>query len=278
MEFRRLVDGDYDALSVFMKAHSFEALDMAYSFEVFGLKNSKNHKRAGDFYGYFNREGSLVAAFIFTNKRLMSGYYVDSDVLRRVDFLKAIKQYSPLFIIGVETCVDPIFDLLHRSLKHFTYDPCWLMTYTETEDVGLKEGQIIQAKDYDFKKAIEFLIESEVAFGRNPKIINNLKQEIWEEAKASQLYFLLQDDRIVAQGSIEIETAEYGQIGGLYTAKIHRRRGYGQLMTKALVNLVLQKGKIPVLYVSKKNTPAIQLYHQLGFKAMRACLSVHTEL
>lgn len=278
MEFRRLVDGDYDALSAFMKAHGFEALDMQYSFEVFGLKNARNQKRSGDFYGYFNGEGSLTAAFVFTNKRLMSGYYVDPDVLKRVDFLKAIKQYSPLFIIGVQSCVDPIFNLLHRSLKQFVYDPCLLMTYSGSMEVGLQTVQLVQAKDYDFKKAIEFLIESEVAFGRNPKIINNLKQEIWEEAKASQLYFLLNDDRIVAQGSIEIETSEYGQIGGLYTAKIHRRRGYGQLMTKALVERIQHKGKMPVLYVSKKNTPAIQLYTALGFKAARTCLSVHTEL
>jgi GNAT superfamily N-acetyltransferase len=278
MEFRRLGDGDYDIMAVFIAKYGFEALDMQYSFEVHGLKNNKQQKRSGDFYGFFDDANHLTGAFVFTNKRLMSGYFIDKEILKRVDFLKAIKHYSPLFVIGTQSCVDPIFNLLHRSLKQFTYDLCAFMMFPEEATVNSGDIQLIHAKDYDFKKAIEFLIEAEVAFGRNPKIINNLKQEIWEEAKASELYFLLHEDRIVAQGAIELETSQYCQVGGLYTAKIHRRRGYGEALMKAMVQIVKQKGKTPVLYVSKKNHTAVHLYEKMGFEVARACLSIHTEL
>ncbi len=278
MEFRRLGDGDCDAVARFLAEYGFEALDMLYSFEVFGLNNNKKQKRSGDFYGFFNDENLLTGAFVFTNKRLMSGYFIENEILKRVDFLKAIKQYSPLFMIGLQSCVDPVFDLLHRSLKQFVYDPCAFMTFPDALPVEETELKLVQAKDYNFQSAIDFLIESEVAFGRNPKIINNLKQEIWAEAKASELYFLLYQDRIVAQGAIELETKLYAQIGGVYTAKIHRRRGYGEAMMKALIAVARAKNKKPVLYVSKKNTQAVCLYEKMGFQTARACLSVHTEL
>jgi predicted GNAT family acetyltransferase len=137
---------------------------------------------------------------------------------------------------------------------------------------------LIQAKDFDFKQAIDFLIEAELAFGRSPKIINHLKQEIWEEAKASELFFLIENDKIVAQGAIELETSDYSQIGALYTAKNQRRHGYGEVVMKALIELVIKRKKTPVLYVSKKNMPAVQLYEKMGFEVVCDCLSVLTEL
>lgn len=278
MEFRRIWDGDQTVFEAFIETNQLHALDMVYSFETFGLKNLKQEKRSGDFYGFFDDGGRLKAAFIFTNKKLMSGYFEDKDVLKRVDFLKTIRQYAPLFMIGTQGVIDPIFDLLHRSLKSFVYDPCYLMAYPKDRKLPGKQGRLIQARTFDFKQAIDFLIEAEVAFGRNPKIINNLKQQIWDEAKAAELYFMIDEDRILAQGAIELETAAYAQIGGLYTAKIHRQRGHAEALMRSLIQLVLDREKTPILYVSKKNAPAVELYRKLGFETVGDMLSIHTEL
>lgn len=227
------------------------------------LINHKNNKKSGDFYGYFSDE-KLQGVFVFSNNNILHMSYLDNGVLKKLDLLRAIKFYKPKIIKGFKKQIKDLLDILNRSISSYKSNNYNIMEYSE------KKFDL----NYEFKSlnrdiinnSLNFLINVEKSFGRNPKLINDIKKKVLEKSKKEEYFCIIKNDKIISQGMLENIGKRFIVIGGIYTEKIFRKKGYGTIIIKELVNEVLSRGKKPILLVNKENDNAFKLYKKLNFK------------
>lgn len=91
-----------------------------------------------------------------------------------------------------------------------------------------------------------------------------------EDAVKNQIVFALEEvckeKRIViAKAQTNAISTCYMQIGGVFTKKSYRGKGFASCLVKSLAEFGLTQNKQSVLYVNKKNTHAINCYKKAGF-------------
>ncbi|MGM0379117.1 MAG: GNAT family N-acetyltransferase [Bacillota bacterium] len=229
------------------------------------LINHKKNKKSGDYYGYFSN-GELKGVFVFSNNNILHMSYIDSGVLRKVDLLRAIKFYKPKIIKGFKKQVKELLDILNRSIKLYSSNHYNVMEYSKNFfDLKYKFGYL----DINIiNNSFDFLIDVEKSFGRNPKLINDIKKKVLKKYKDEEYFCIIEDNKIISQGMLENIGEKFIVIGGIYTKKTFRKKGYGTIIIKKLVNEVLSRKKVPILLVNKKNKNAYNLYKKLNFKVL----------
>ncbi|RKD22478.1 hypothetical protein SAMN02745883_00666 [Caminicella sporogenes DSM 14501] len=265
-EFRLLKKSDFERVLNYLNRHHFDVSFMIGNIENYGVENNKVHKKHADYYGYFI-DDELKGVFSFTNMGSLICHYEEKNILNKMILLKLIKQYRPKVIMGIERLVDPLWTRLEKIAKWFKYDRCDYMILNK--DIFMPadtEKKIIKASEYDFSKSIDFLIEVEKAFNRNPKTINELKSTIYDRLDEEEYLYLLDGDNIVSQGIIQTTTSKINQIGGVYTLPQYREKGYAKAIVSKLCKEAIKRNKIPTLIVSKTNERAKKVYRGLGFE------------
>lgn len=79
-------------------------------------------------------------------------------------------------------------------------------------------------------------------------------------------YGIFEDDRLVSVAGTHVLSKDLCLIGGVYTAKDRRRRGYGAEVVAAVTAEALRQVPLVSLLVVSVNRPAIRLYEKLGFR------------
>jgi len=74
------------------------------------------------------------------------------------------------------------------------------------------------------------------------------------------------DGKLLAWGGLHWEAGGAANMGFAHTMARHRRKGYATLVTKAMVNRIIARGNIPMMYIFKTNTASQRLCEGLGFK------------
>jgi len=74
-------------------------------------------------------------------------------------------------------------------------------------------------------------------------------------------------DGFIGKAQTNAASPKFIQIGGVYTLPQYRKQGCAELLTKTISNQILSKDKFPILFVNKRNKPAVSLYKKCGFKA-----------
>jgi ribosomal protein S18 acetylase RimI-like enzyme len=73
------------------------------------------------------------------------------------------------------------------------------------------------------------------------------------------------NDKPVSWAGIHFEIDKVANMGFAHTLKEERRKGYATLVTKALVNRVVARGKKAICHILKDNKVSITLCERLGF-------------
>lgn len=277
LDFRQLRPEEGSQAEAFLSRYPEATIELTGRLEKYGVRNSRLHKREGDWFGAFT-EGELTGLFTFSNHRSFLCHYTDPEILKRVALLKTLRQYAPKNLSGTEQCMAPIYDMISKTLKDVRYAQCWQMTAPETGLTPPEIGNFCDARQYDLNRAMEFLIEAEKAFGRKPRMNSDLRTRIMDREEQETYLFLLMEGGPVAQGMIEYQTGRYGQISAVYTARAQRGRGYGALLMQELMERVRMSGRQPALIVEKKNAAALRLYERLGFVKGPAFVVINVEM
>lgn len=264
--FRLLRNRDMNIVMNYLERRHVESTFIIDSIEKYGFENNMLLKKNGDYYGYFYEE-NLMGIFSFNNMGSFTCYYDDDRVLNKVALLKAVKKYKPKFMIGMEKIIRPLWKRLEKIFKWYEYDECYYMLLNKHKFKNFPcDKEIINAKNYEFSKSIDFLIEVEKAFNRKPKTINELKNSVYERIGEEEYLYLLDNGEIVSQAVIKTTTSRINQIEGVYTLPRYRGNGYAKALVSILCNNIIERGKIPALIVSKTNDSAIQAYRDIGFE------------
>lgn len=281
LEFKQLLPPQSLQTAVFLSQYPEETVELTGRFEKYGLTNTRLHKKEGDWYGAFC-DDTLTGVFQFSNHRSFLCHYTEEEILKKVVVLKTIRQYNPKNLSGTQQCIDPIYRMISKSVKDVRYAECWQMFAPAENPVPPAEFggtlTVVDARQYDSNRAMDFLIEAEKAFGRKPRLTSDLKIRISDREEQETYLFLLHGDTIAAQGMIEYHTSRYAQISAVYTARELRGKGYGTVLMQELMRRIRILGTQPALIVEKRNTAALSLYEKLGFVKGPASVVINIEM
>lgn len=109
-------------------------------------------------------------------------------------------------------------------------------------------------------------MEEEVVL--DPNSINSLMviNSINKNISSDRLMFLEYEKKPIAKSSINCIGINYCQLGGVYTEQAWRRHGLSKYVVSNICDFFCKKGYDITLFVKQKNTPAINLYTELGFE------------
>lgn len=206
-------------------------------------------------------------------------HFADERVKSRYSVLKTLLTLRPTCLIGNPYSVDLSLSILRKSLvsensQHFIwmgYADNFVDTQVRNElikdigDLSQKGCDLLTANEIPFQDLIPFLIEVEKSFDRNPLSINQLKRKLEERVALDAYLLLVKQDQVIGQGLLEYSLAEHKLLGGIYLSARHRNGGLGSLMTRALMQIVIDQSKKPALTVETSNEVAIHVYEKLGF-------------
>lgn len=266
-DFRQLKIDDQSILVHYLQKNELECPDMVHRFQMNGIEKQSGNRKSGTFYGYFE-EQVLKGVFFFANNHVFMCHYESDRILERVVLLKAIRHYRPKLLIGPEEFISPIWEMIRKTVAQCNFYESYFMTCQKLETLQSScESMVKDTSCFDEHQVVAFWMEVEKAFGRQVTMVQNLKEKLMRQTVELQNVYIEEDGRIVAQGLIEFSTERYAQLGGIYVNPAYRRKGYAQDVVTCLSHQVLEKGRIPVLVVEKKNKAAVALYEKLGYKA-----------
>lgn len=253
--------------------------DTLYFFNALSLEN--RIKKNNVFYAY-KINMKIKGLFLFNSANVLFPFISVEDINKKVDFLRIIRKHKPIMIKGESKSVSIIWKIIFRSLKKYDYFECLLMKNTSFKAYDLEKLSYEESNDdlseNELNDSLKFLIDVEKEFNVNALSINRIKNKIREKIDDSSYVFIKKDFRIVAQGVIEFNFKNISIIGGIYTDKKYRNRGYASTITKVLVNKSIKSNQISYLTVLKNNKDAINIYNKLNFKKVRDYIIVNIEI
>lgn len=262
-EFFRLKDSELEEAHDYAKSHMSSCF---FIMQGFYRKNGERYEQIdGTTTYYIYREEGTLRGIVYVNKsKVLFPFFESEKAYRKMDLLKIIKYHQPAIIRGRVDVVQAIYRLIERVMPLYQHKALSFMRY-EGDSIDEKVDYVT-GSEVDFKLAVDFLIGAEQAFSRNPLSVNQLKVKIGDTRLKNRYYFLREDERVVSQGLVEFCYDSEMLIGGIYTHPKWRHKGYGRKMSLLLTQMALQEGKQPYLIVEAKNTLAVNLYLQIGYR------------
>ena len=78
-------------------------------------------------------------------------------------------------------------------------------------------------------------------------------------------YGIWEGSKLIAMGGERLHPGRFCEISAVCTDPDYRHQGYARRLVLHLIGTILARGEVPMLNCFATNTPAIQLYQQLGF-------------
>ncbi|MGB3366398.1 MAG: GNAT family N-acetyltransferase [Acidaminobacteraceae bacterium] len=231
------------------------------------------------YYGYY-KKSELKALLLFTANGTFFPIIEDSDILKKLDFLKLIKENNPSIIKGDKKSLDGIWKVIQRVVSDYDLKKCTLMKYdvlkgktlgasqklSVEKKIIIKKNSLEIINNIDINNSINFLLEVEKAFDRNPLSINKLKLRVNNKNEFDDYIFVGRSGELVGQGIVEFEGPKISLIGGIYTKPDLRGRGIGKVITTELISRISKREQDVYLTVLDENIEAMNLYEKIGFE------------
>lgn len=216
---------------------------------------------------YACRNGLLLPAFA----EQLSGEYNES-------LIDKVEKNKIRSVMGSSSNVDQLIQLLqnkHSDIVEYHYmikkiKPVKNNTSTDTKKQNnhTPELQIILGNENDcqvlFPLQKKYELEEVILDPRKYNDINSFIhfQNLMEK---ELVYFLRYKDEIVSKCNSNAQSPNFIQIGGMYTLKKFRGKGFGSMVLKQLIQYADKYRKNTSLFVKKNNAAALELYKKLGF-------------
>ena len=150
--------------------------------------------------------------------------------------------------IFVSACPPEIIEILKQ---HFTLDgewPCW--HYLAPDGYGPGEwDELGPLKDEDISFIAPFWLLGD----------DDREEHIRDRVKRFDSSCIREDGKPIAWTGLHFEIPGLANLGFAHTLEEHRRKGYQQLVTKALVNRLHERGKRTTCHVIKDNKASMKL-------------------
>lgn len=242
--------------------------------EYLKKKPSENGFFIGDIENYSLEEDFLDVWMIKNiNKietvlmRYYNYFHISTDTLENIkNISETIEQYQEAITVsGMEIIIDEI----NKYIKFSKIRKMYLAELKKESFIDFKiniEPEKAKINDLDelfeFEMSIEeFAIDTKSKEGYGKDLINN----------TGRIYFLRENEKIVAKAGVSAENSVNGMIIGVATDKNYRNKGYAKACLGKLCKEIISDNKRAVLFYDNPN--AGKLYSSIGFRDINKFVS-----
>lgn len=263
----------------YLKAHYWKA---APFYQIFKLSDQGELLQICEgFDVYLVSEGiELIGLIADCGNGLALVHFIDDRAKAKYSVLKTLLAIKPAWLKGDSYSVALAEKILEKSTQGFQEENYHWMSIRKDKMDQLSEKQLLDAierfrqsgvelslaNQVDFQAMVSFLIEVEKFFNRNPLSVNQLKKKMTERSLLDAYLLAQAGGQVIGQGLLEYSLPKHRLIGGIYVIEKYRKKGIGQLLTRALSQVAVEKHRLPALTVEVGNEAAIKLYKNLGFE------------
>jgi uncharacterized protein len=229
----------------------------------FGLENDKNLRRGADYFGYFEDE-ALRGILAFYNLGSCIPHYESKPAIPL--FSALMKERSFSYLLGMEHIVKPLYEEIKewKELEEYSEDAYYINN--NFKPFSLKGVEILDGKSLPLEELEDFIMEAYKDGFRAVRTREEIAKLLKERSADEDFLFLVKDGEIRAQANVQTYTSKINQIGGVFTLRDERGKGYCKAVVSEICKRIIGRGKTPALMVRKNNTPAVKAYEALGFE------------
>lgn len=233
----------------------------------------------GWLFGESSRGGELRALALLNPMGILHPVGTSAGLLDGLTRLARTNPGLMRVLVGVRSCVDALWERLGglglraralRSQQLMAVDrarfrpapPAWSLSPASPADLDeLVEASAAMAREES----------GEDPQARNPALF---RERITSRVGRGRDFILRVDGALGFKCNVAALSSLGGQLEGIYTSPVERRRGYGRGGTSWVTDWVLQRGERAVLLVNDDNQGAQALYRSLGYHAVHPSRTV----
>lgn len=241
-----------------------------------------NFREGYHYYAYLIDQVKVGGLMAFSPNRRLYMSVEETQLFKKVDFLKLINRYDPLSIKADEHTAMMMCQWLEQIKRYHRIEKLKLMRRRFTSEIveehvykGLQEGMEWLSYNQVGPNVLSFVRETEQHFNKEMSMQLDFSSSLSRRIDQGDYMILTIEGQPVAQGAIEFESDDFLVLGNIYVKPLYRGKGYGEIVVRALLEVAQYKHKIPYLFVSSDNANAISLYEKLGFDTLRAYQNIH---
>jgi uncharacterized protein len=260
---RLLNNSDIDMVMEYLERNHIETTFLIGNVISFGLENNKNIRRCADYIGYFEEE-TLRGILTFYNLGSCIPHYESKAAIQV--FTEIMKERKFSYLLGMEHIVKPLYEEIKeiKELEEYSEDAYYINN--NFKPYTLDGIQIIDGKQPPLDDLEAFIKEAYADGFRSVRTREDIEKMFNERSADEDFLFLVKDGEIKAQANVQTYTSKINQVGGVFTLRSERGKGYCKAIVSEVCRRIIQRGKTPTLMVRKNNTPAVKAYESLGFR------------
>lgn len=247
----------------YLDKHHIECTFLIGNVISFSLENDVNLRRGADYYGYFEANALKGIVGFYNLGSCIPHYEVPEAISYFADLLKS-KVFDTL--LGMEKIIKPLYDEIKDSKQLDEYSEDSYYINDNFTPFVLKDVEFVDDKSFPIADVTKFIIHAfKDGFG-TVKTPEEIPKMFNERTLEEDFIFLVKAGEIKAQANVQTYTNNINQIGGVFTLRGERGKGYCKATVSEICRRIVARGKTPTLMVRKNNTPAVKAYQSLGFR------------
>ncbi|MGL1894151.1 MAG: GNAT family N-acetyltransferase [Spirochaetaceae bacterium] len=217
-------------------------------------------------------QNRITGIVIITSKGLLYPVFNKEIINNQIDKEELIKLVSSIkvkihAIIGIKEDIDFFDKIIFKRLRGINK---YLIMHRENTDLLTLDNSIdyIKATNKDYNKLLPLEFEYQIeevllnAIDLNKKATGiNFKNKI----ATDDIYYSTFNNLPITKAGTSYKSLNYTLIGGVFTWKEFRNRGFSTNVLKFLLNDQLSKNLKASLFVKSDNSSAIHVYKKLDF-------------
>lgn len=259
---RILAQPDKQMIMEYIGRNEIETSFLYANIIQFGVDNNPDIRRCGDYYGYFEGE-ELRGILPFYNLGSCIPHF--ETVAAVPLFARLMKERNFQHLLGMQKIIKPLYEETKDYKETVEYDESSYYvnkSFRPFKAVGLSFIDATRADD----DIVDFIIDARIKGFNQIATREDIAKSLVQRGTEEDFIIAEKDGKMVAQACIQTYTPKISQIGGVYTAKEERGKGYAKSVVSEICGRIVERGKIPTLAVKKDNTPAVRAYNALGFE------------
>lgn len=197
------------------------------------------------------------------NKESLSNIYEKIELIKLISSIK----FKIHGVIGLKSDVDYFDSILFNRIRginnYLILHRCSNGNFIINNDFNIKKATLhdlnsLVPLEYEYQK-------EEVLLSPGDFNIRATKDNFRIKLKNDDIYYIKGRNIPISKAGTTYKSINFTLIGGVFTWKKERNRGYGTELLKYLLNDQLSKGYNGTLFVKDNNDSALHLYKKLGF-------------
>ncbi len=169
--------------------------------------------------------------------------------------------------ISKKILADYLINMFEQKFK-VSYSETSMQSFVNKKVIPAKNSNVIieQALREDLTEIAICFVEFDKDCFNKETNLNEYLDYAKESIENGKIYIIKQNNKIVAMADCSKEYEDYISIAYVYTKPEFRNNGLASALTAHISKIILEKGKLPILYTDLSNPASNKAYTSIGFE------------